>query len=563
MHPLELELEQAMTKLHIQDKEQQDLHAHKRKLHSEGIDRLDNTLFRQTRDALEQANHNREALRRDAEACLERWVKEQEEERRRREEEERLRREAEAQAKAERDRKIRQEQERLAREKEEALRKEREQKERVEQERARIAAEAKKKEEDRRKQEEERRIQEAQRQKLEADLEADRQKAEADRQRVEADQQQKAELAKQRAKQAGMGSGRVQQIHMEYLDLYEKIKKWKNDYWTNVMEKARGNYANKKFQYPEIKEKAGDLRRAMRGVNALTAADKETNKVKISQIKEAIKQSLTLKTPHIGQDIPVNFFLPASLQLNDNNQATITDLGAFTLACFVQSVCKVFMESAPHQPENAEPVGTLLSSVFAMKELQFQRTTPSGTTEIQTIFPMLLAKYHKVCPILFGITADQNTLQGKRAIGWQLVKNDDGPKTTFVTENAHYDRQIGLAIGYSSFGLRNFAATTTMRNPYPPIHFWRSLAQIINLPPEQVTPTHLAVLKNIFGKDGIRRFLLFFGAVGLAVVREAYIHFPERLPAHLKANTFWKEIWVYARDKLREDNDLTLEFAGR
>jgi len=560
MHPLEIELEQAMTKLRIQDKEQQDLHVHKRKLHSEGIDQLDNTLFRQTRDALEQANQNRDMLRREAEACLERWVMEQEEERRRREEEERLRREAEAQAKAERDRKIREEQERLVREKEEALRKQREQKEREEQERVRVAAEAKKKDDDRRKQEEERQRQEVDQQKQEAD----HQKAEAERQKAEVSRQQQAEQAKQRAEQAGGSPEQVQRTHEEYLELYERIKKFKNDYWANVMEKAKGNDPRKKYQYPDIKENAGEFRRAMRGVNALTAADKETNKLKNSQIKEVIQKSLSMKTPRIGQDIPVNTFLPRSLQLDSNNQATITDLGAFTLCCFVQSVVKVFMESAPTQPENAEPVGTLLSSVFAMKELQFHRTTPSGSTEPQTLFPMLLAKYHKVCPLLFGITANQNTPLGKKAIGWQLTKTDAGPKTTFVTENAHYDRQIGLAIGYSSFGLRNFAAATaTMRNPYPPTHFWRSLAQIINLPPEQVTPTHLAILKNIFGKDGMRRFLLFFGVVGLAVIREAYIYFPERLPDDVKKTTFWKEIWVFARDKLREDSDLTLEFEGR
>ena len=175
----------------------------------------------------------------------------------------------------------------------------------------------------------------------------------------------------------------------------------------------------------------------------------------------------------------------------------------------------------------------MVTKIFGSASIQFTRHGDDlpASQRLQSLFPILLAKYHKVCPALFGITAPQDTPKGKLKMGWALSPSadDDTPKNQFVDEARHYDRVSGVAIGFAAIALRN-ASTAKLENPYPPKHFWTSLAQIVNLPPAQVQPTHLCVLRNMFGHEGIKRFLLFYGDVGIALLREAFVEFPKRLP---------------------------------
>lgn len=530
---LQLNLEQAFDELRIHDVEVQKLHAYQRRLHSEESDLRESALAKAHDLALEKAKQDRDAIRKEAEAVLERHLKEQEEERRRKEEEERLRQQREAQAKAERDRMIREEQERLKREAEEKARAEAE---RQRQEREKVE----RAEKERQRKEEELRQQEKQ----QKEAEAAKKKAEADRQAAEAEAQQKAQQkADQEARiTATTEANSPEKIHREYLELYFKIKEWKNKLWTGLMQAAK--QPGKK----EIKESVANARRLIKSeVGKLSPGERTINKMATDKLREELRKLLQQPIPEIGTRIPVNNFLPPSLHLNDNNETLITDQGAYFLAFLAQQVVKIFTSYVHGAPERAEPIGVMLTSLFAQGDIQFTRQELTKP-QTQSLFPIFLAKYHRVCPALFGITAPQSTAIGKRKMGWALLpaEDDSQPKNTFVSDQTHYDRMTGLAIGYSSFALRNFAASSTLSNPYPPLHFWKSLAQIINLPPDQVQPTHVCVLRYMFGHGGIGRFLLFFGSVGVAVLREAFIEFPNRLPEAIQKDSYVRELHIYA-----------------
>jgi len=537
---IQLDLEKSFEALRVHDAQAQRLYEHSRRVHNEKADEKERELASYHENALRLEREKRDALAAEAEATLQRWKEQQQEEQRRRLEEEQLRQQREAQAKAERDRKIREEQERLRREEEkrsraeaERQRQEKEKANAAEAERQRQAAEAQQKEEERKRRE--------------AVQRADA--AEAAETQRQADAQAQKTATASAAAEAAARADTPERVHGEYIALYRKIKAWKNGYWDHIRAEA------KTHKNPQIKEAVGDARRLIKTeVGKQSYGDKDVNRMAINKIKACLQEFLKSPTPVVGIRVPINEFLPPSLQLDDNNAATITDQAAYLLCALTQQVVKIFTSYVHGAPERAEPVGTMLASIFAQPELQFQRS--DGTT--QSLFPIFLAKYHRVCPALFGITADQSTAAGKQKMGWALLPaaSDDQPKTTFVSEQTHYDRMTGLAIGYSSFGLRNFSATSN-KNPYPPTHFWKSLAQIINLPPNQVQPTHVCVLRHMFGHGGIYRFLLFFGSVGVAVLREAFVEFPKRLPEPMQRDSYVKELNIYV-DNLGEKEHLHL-----
>lgn len=543
----DIDLEKAFEKLRVRDEEVQRLDAFQRKLQAEKADEKEFRLAAEHAAALEQAKQGRDALRSEAQAALTRHEQELEAERRRLEEEERLKKQQEDLKNAERDRKIQEEKDRLQRAGEEQVRAEAA-RQRQERERAEEA------EKDRRRLEEEQRQREQKRQQEEAD----RRKANEDaRQQAEQQAQQQAQQAQadeQKARAAAASQSRSPEVeHKEYIDLYLRTKKWKNNFWTDIRAKA------KEHKNPAIKQFASDIRTLCRSEpGKLSASDKAMNKVATKKLTDKLAEALQNPAPVVGTYIHVNFFLPVSLQLNDNDETKITDHAAYFLCMFAQNIVKILVSYVIGEPKRAEPIGLMISTIFGDASIWYDRR--GNSPQKQSLFPILIAKYHRVCPALFGITGDQTTPAGKLKMGWALQPSadDNTPKSTFVSDQDHYDRMKGLAIGYSSFALRNFSNQRSMKNPYPPINFWRSVAMINNLPPEQVQPTHVLVLRWMFGSGGIDRFLLFYGAVGVAVLREIYVEFPKRLPQKLQQDTFVKELVTYVEETLAEKEHLHL-----
>lgn len=76
---------------------------------------------------------------------------------------------------------------------------------------------------------------------------------------------------------------------------------------------------------------------------------------------------------------------------------------------------------------------------------------------------------------------------------------------------------------------------------------------IVDLPPEKVSPTHACVLRFMFGHGGVGRFLLFYGSVGVAVLREAFVEFPKRLPQSIGNDHYVQLLGLYAEAVLAKN----------
>ena len=234
----------------------------------------------------------------------------------------------------------------------------------------------------------------------------------------------------------------------------------------------------------------------------------------------------------------VSDFLPAHLNLGDGGTTKVPSLVIYLLSIFSKAVVASFVSECAVNLKAAEPIGTLVAQIFSMPELQFARITSSAGSSAhstQSLIPLLMCKYHANAPILFGISGSEFTAAGKLRLGWRRDNVGDAAdgKRAFATQNKHYDRLTGLGVGYASIALRNFSKAK-FQNPWPPVHFWSSLAHIINTSPGEVQTSHLILLKNMLENNAIDRFVLFFGAAGIAALRQAVVDFPKTLPQELQ-----------------------------
>lgn len=248
--------------------------------------------------------------------------------------------------------------------------------------------------------------------------------------------------------------------------------------------------------------------------------------------------------------VQVNDYLPPGLSLLDKGQTTIPSLVLYLLSMFSKAVMNAFVGECAVNPKAAEPIGTLAAQIFSMPELQFRRNVPSVNSGIHyeafggsvptppmkpsscSLIAVLMCKFHAAAPILFGISGSESTTAGKLRIGWRTERVSDDKKA-FAEEQKQYDRLTGLGVGYASIALRNFAKSRLV-NPWPPRHYWESLANIANTPPSDVQTSHLILLKSMLENFARDRFVLFFGAAGIAALRQAVVAFPASLPREIQ-----------------------------
>lgn len=212
---------------------------------------------------------------------------------------------------------------------------------------------------------------------------------------------------------------------------------------------------------------------------------------------------------------PGNFMLskPEPKQGATHNEATLPSLFIFLLDHFSKAVISQLANEASINPDAADPIGILVAQVFSSPALHWR-----GASMID----IFMAKMWKECPVLFGARGSEKTEEGRARLGWRKESRN------WVEELVHTNRMTGLAAGYAAISLRNFSRTK-MENPYPPYHYWQSLAAIVATPPAQTSTTQFTVLKGlIMGFEG--KFLEFYGNAGKAALRIALVDFPDRAP---------------------------------
>lgn len=216
-----------------------------------------------------------------------------------------------------------------------------------------------------------------------------------------------------------------------------------------------------------------------------------------------------------------------------HNGDTLPSLYIYLLNIFVKGVVKQLASE-----QAADMYGVLVATIFASNDFKWRD---------ESLIDILMAKMWKACPVLFGARGSEKTEEGRARLGWK--KDLD----TWVTDQEHNIRMTGLGAGYAAISLRNFGRSR-LKNPYPPYHYWQTIATIVSTPAEAASPTQYNVLKSMI--DGFEgRFIGFYGSAGVAALRVALIDFPAR--ALDQTDPAVMSLKVIA-DKLERDDGLVL-----
>jgi len=211
----------------------------------------------------------------------------------------------------------------------------------------------------------------------------------------------------------------------------------------------------------------------------------------------------------------------------------------YLLNIFSKAIISQFINEAGVSPKTADPIGVVGVSVFAANEFRWKGTS---------LIDIMIAKFHVVCPVLWGIYGDEKSTQGKTRLGWWR-EDKNGP---WVSEQRHSERMTGLGAGFAAIALRNFEKSR-LENPYPNVRYWQSLASIVNVPPQEATQTHFIVLKAMI-ENYETRFLEFYGDAAKIALKKALIDFPKRATDKSVAAS----AVAVLPDVLRRDKKLTL-----
>lgn len=226
-------------------------------------------------------------------------------------------------------------------------------------------------------------------------------------------------------------------------------------------------------------------------------------KVKAVLVQAAQMQQIMVDVTPYLVSVP-----PGKLQEGGGNTQYPAAL-LFLLNHFAKGILAQLAQEVGRDTHAADPIGILAVTMFSAPDFLFNG---------HSLIDVLWAKYHKVCPVLFGIHGTENNAAGRARLGWRV---EDG---TEVSKQAHYDEMTGFAAGFSAITLRDF---TKSKNKSPaPVHlFWTSLARIINTPNNEQSPTQYIVL-NYMLKHSVPRFIGFYGVAAIAALRTACIGFP-------------------------------------
>jgi len=285
--------------------------------------------------------------------------------------------------------------------------------------------------------------------------------------------------------------------HKSYLDLHQALK---------AMRKSALLKRSDIKEYVKAQER--DIRKKVNQISA----DKRANLLRRKEILSILQQAKQRPEPLLdARDFIINPTQPFPPDANTQVPAVFV----YLLNFFAKKVISKFAEdvSATRSYNAAETIGIVCAAIFSDPSLQVHNNS---------FIDILLAKYHKVCPVLWGIYGPENTVKGRERLGWKRIEGE------WIPQQEHYDRMAGLGAGWASLTLRDFSRVE-IRNPLPAWHYWAALACILNVPPEQRTQTHFVVLKGLV-EEYVPVFVKFYGQAACVVLRKALAEYPANGP---------------------------------
>ncbi|EFY87964.1 RNA export mediator Gle1 [Metarhizium acridum CQMa 102] len=269
-----------------------------------------------------------------------------------------------------------------------------------------------------------------------------------------------------------------------------------------------------------LKGKVGAIRREIRMSIGQLSDGKGANVESTTKIMSFLRQSLDGQLPSPPVDVGQFVAVPREPSTQDipNNGAELPSLFIYLMNICAKAIIVQFIKECEANPKAADPIGVFAAQVFSHKDFSWRG---------QSLIDILVAKFRVVCPVLFGSRGNDKTEKGKQALGWKK----DGP--SWIPEQTHNERMAGLGAGFASISLRDFSKASKT-NPYPPTHYWKAFASIVNCPSAEISNTQLVVLRSmIAGHES--RFINFYGNAAIAALQLALVEFPKRAPANSSA----------------------------
>ncbi|KAJ4296723.1 hypothetical protein N0V90_006771 [Kalmusia sp. IMI 367209] len=299
---------------------------------------------------------------------------------------------------------------------------------------------------------------------------------------------------------ASSPSADIAEVHKKYLALHAGMKQFRKQFLE--AHKSKGD---------PFKPHIGEVRRNMNKRLGQITTELQDSKTAIAAIRtECFDKALSTPGPTI--DIRP-FIISGSIpQLANEAEAQYPQLLLYAWICLEKSLINQWYNEA--SKEDGRIIGQL--GLIAASLYLDQRYMWKGSV---CMIDTLLAKLHRICPMLFGIRGD---MQNNRA-GLGLDKfhiNDDSDM------NRYSQRVMGIGAGFAAISFRKFGG----KPPAIPLsEYWRVVVLICNTPSDDLYPGHFLCLQGLL-RDNVKRFLMNYGVHGRAVLRRAVYDLPNRIP---------------------------------
>ncbi|KXL45480.1 hypothetical protein M433DRAFT_4525 [Acidomyces richmondensis BFW] len=269
-------------------------------------------------------------------------------------------------------------------------------------------------------------------------------------------------------------------------------------------------------------KKLGDWRREIRvNCGQLNKLNKDANRNNTAKVRKILNDAKQIAEPSI--DIAEYMILAHDKAPGSVEGASTRYPGVlfYLLNILAKSAISQLISETGIDTETGDALGVLICSIFSVPDFRWNE---------QSLIDIFWAKYHVVCPPLFGIFGSESNEAGKSRLGWWIDRdyNEDGeklPTGTRVSDDMHYQRMTGLGVGFSAVTLRDFSKSRN-RNPTPNRLWWESMARLLNTPANEVQSTHCVLLKALI-EESMPRIMSIYGGAGKALVRRAIVDFPK------------------------------------
>ena len=292
-------------------------------------------------------------------------------------------------------------------------------------------------------------------------------------------------------------SADILEVHKKYLTLHGAMKQFRKQFQDAHKDKS-----------DPLKPFVGDIRRNMNKRMGQITVDVNDSRNAINMIRaECFQRAIDAGGPMMD----IRPFL-VSHQITNDVDAQYPQLLLYAWICFEKALISQWFNEAPK--EDGRIIGQLsliAASLYLDTNFMCNGAVPLTDT--------LLAKLHRICPVLFGIRGD---LRANRAgLGLDRIHPNEADM------NRYSQLMTGVGAGYAALTHKKF----TKKPPAVPIsEHWRAIVLICNTPTEALYPAHFLVLQGLL-RDNVRKFLTTYGVAGQAVLRRATVNLPNRLPA--------------------------------